>query len=111
MASNMSTVPNMNWDSANLSETWRKFKQHVELTFTGPLAAKTTEQKISYLLIWVGEKGRDIFNTWNDLTDANRKLLETYYTRFEAHVKPKTNVVFARYKFHNRTQESSDTFD
>jgi hypothetical protein len=31
-------------------------------------------------------------------------LLKTYYDRFEKHVKPKANPVFARYKFHNKIQ-------
>jgi len=37
--------------------------QAVELMFTGPLKFRTEEEKCSYLLIWVGQKGRDIHNT------------------------------------------------
>ena len=29
-------------------------------------------QKCNYLLIWCGEKGRDIANTWSDVTDFER---------------------------------------
>ena len=38
--------------------------------FSGPLAAKKEEEKCSYLLIWCDEKGRDIANTWIDVTDV-----------------------------------------
>ena len=35
-------------------------------------------------MIWVGDKGRDIYNTW-ELTADEVKKLETYYTRFETY--------------------------
>ena len=61
------------------------------------------------MLIWVGQKGRDIYNTWSNISDDDRKKLETYYERFESHVSPKANPVFARFKFHSRVQDSSET--
>ena len=30
-------VPKMNWDGENLRENWRRFKQHAQFMFTGPL--------------------------------------------------------------------------
>ncbi|KAJ8332643.1 hypothetical protein SKAU_G00424320 [Synaphobranchus kaupii] len=78
--------------------------------FSGPLHAKEEEEKCSYLLLWIGEKGRDIFNTWT-LTADQRKVLTTYYDGFEAYVMPKANPIFARYKFHEKMQgESFDQF-
>ena len=56
--------PQMHWDGDNLKENWRRFKQHVELMFSGPLKSRQEAEKCSYLLIWVGQKGRDIYNTW-----------------------------------------------
>ncbi|XP_061588346.1 uncharacterized protein LOC133452753 [Cololabis saira] len=102
--------PRMDWESSNLPDTWRKFRQHVELMFSGPLQAKKEEEKCSYFLLWVGEKGRDVFNTWT-LTAEQRKLLRTYYDRFEAHVTPKANPILARYKFHEKTQGQNESFD
>ena len=46
--------------------------------FSGPLATKKEEEKCSYLLIQCGEKGRDIANTWSDITDEDQKKLKTY---------------------------------
>ena len=57
--------PCMNWDSSNLPEQWDKFKVHVELIFSGPLKAKSEEEKVSYLLLWIGDQGRQIFRTWD----------------------------------------------
>ncbi|KAL9956099.1 hypothetical protein ACROYT_G037526 [Oculina patagonica] len=101
--------PVMQWEGDNLKENWRRFKQHVELMFTGPLKSKNEAEKCSYLLIWVGQKGRDIYNTWTGISVDDRKKLQTYYDRFENHVSPKSNPVFARFKFHSRTQDTSET--
>lgn len=96
--------PIMQWDGDNLKESWRRFKQHLELMFYGPLKPRSEAEKCSYLLIRVNWKGRDIFNTWDDISDDHKNKLRTYYERFEAHVNPKVNPVFARFKFHSRVQ-------
>ncbi|KAI4890020.1 hypothetical protein NFI96_028668, partial [Prochilodus magdalenae] len=93
------------WQSSNLPDALRRFKQHTELMFSGPLGQKTEEQKCSFLLLWIGDKGRDISNTWA-LTEDEAKLLKTYYDGFTAYTKPKANPIFARYKFHEEMQDS-----
>ena len=103
-------TPKMDWSSGDLPGAWRSFKQHCEFTFGGPLKGKTEEQRCNYLMIWVGDKGRDIYNTWT-LADKAKKKLQTYYDKFEAYVKPKSNHVFARYKFHNKVQQEGEPFD
>ena len=37
-------------------EKWRRFKQHVEQMFKGPLKCRIDEEKFSYLLTWIGQK-------------------------------------------------------
>ena len=101
--------PQMHWDGHNVKENWHPFKQHVELMFSGPLKSPKKAEKCSYLLIWVGQMGLDIYNTWSDITDDNKKNLKTYYNRFEAQVSPRANPVFTRFKFHGRVQGSSET--
>ena len=71
--------PVMLWEGDIPKENWRRFKQHVELMFTGPLKSRTEEEKCSYLLIWVGQNGRDIYNTWSDISDDDCKRFRTYY--------------------------------
>lgn len=103
-------MPTMNWEATNLPEAWRKFQQHAELMFSGPLKKKGEDEKCSYLLLWVGEKGRDIFNTWS-LSADEAKVLKSYYDRFTAYVEPKANVIFARYKFHEKIQGDREPFE
>jgi hypothetical protein len=69
--------PQMNWEATNPLEAWKKFRQHVELIFGGPLAEKLEKQKIQYLLLWAGDKGRDVYNTWT-LSEEEGKSVETH---------------------------------
>ena len=103
--------PQMDWNAENLPERWERFRQHVELMFSDPLAAKKEEEKCSYLLIWCGEIGRDIANTWSDVTEDDKQKLKTYFERFSNHVEPKCNPVLSRYKFHKRVQAESETVE
>ena len=39
--------PQTDWEAENLPERWKRFRQHEELLFSGPLAAKKEEEKCS----------------------------------------------------------------
>jgi len=74
------------------------------------LSSKSEEVKCNYLMLWIGEKGREIYTTW-ELGAEEAKKLNTYYTKYEAYVKPKSNRVFVRYKFHQKVQQEGETFE
>ena len=82
-----SSNPKYNRDSDDLVGEWKAFRQHVEFVFKGPLRSKNEEERFCYSMLWVGEKGRRIFSTWN-ITDAQQKVLKEYYDRFQAYVQP-----------------------
>ena len=67
------TPPSMQWVDTNLPEQWEKFMRHNALMFSGPLKAKTEEEKVSYLLLWVGDEGKDIRHTWTDISADDRR--------------------------------------
>ena len=102
-----SSNPKFNWDSADLVGEWKAFRQHVEFMFKGPLRAKNEEERCCYSMLWVGEKGRRIFSTW-DMTETQQKVLQEYYDRFQAYVQPKSNPVFARHRLHSKIQEPGE---
>ena len=76
------SIPAMDWESSNLPEALEKFMRHAKLVFSGPLKSKTEEEKVSYLLLWIGDKGRDIQHTWT-LSDDEAKKLDTFYSKFK----------------------------
>jgi hypothetical protein len=104
--------PQMNWVSTNVPDEWQKFEDHTKLIFNSPLLEKRKEQKVNYLLIWEGKRGREVRQTSGDITAEDKKTLETFYTRFRNYVQPKLNPIFVRYKFYKETQSynNCDTF-
>ena len=96
-------TPSMDWSSLNLLGAFKKFRQHAELIFAGALRDKDPEVHCTYLLLWVGEKGREISNTLT-LTNDQKKDISEISSAFQTHVQPKSNPVFARYKFNNDVQ-------
>ena len=48
----------MNWTSGVISTAW-----NCEFTFEGPLKRKGEGEKCNYVMIWIGDKGRDVYVT------------------------------------------------
>ena len=42
---------------------FKRFQDHAEFMFKGPLANKEEEAQCNYLMLWIGETGRQIFST------------------------------------------------
>ena len=55
--------PRMDWDAKDLPLAFKSFKEHCNFMFGGPLKAKSEEEKCNYLMLWTGEKGRNIYST------------------------------------------------
>ena len=96
--------PKMDWTTGpDLTTRFKRFRQKCELLFEGPLKPRAPEQKCSYLLLWAGDYGLDLFNTWNLTTDQKKDISE-YWKRFEEHVKPQANKILNRYYLRNLKQ-------
>ena len=53
--------PEMVWTSQDLSHEWRRFYRQASCILDGPLHDKEENVKVSYLKMWVGDKGLDVF--------------------------------------------------
>ena len=56
--------PTMNWAATDLSKEWERFYQHCEFAFGGPLSKCTEKEKICNLMSFVGDKGQEIYLTF-----------------------------------------------
>ena len=100
-------IPKMDWSPGpDLYNRFKRFKQKCGLLFDGPLKSKSKEQRINYLLLWSGDHGLDLFNTWTDLTADEKKDIEEYWKRFEEHVKPQANHILSRFNLRNLRQNN-----
>lgn len=99
----------MDWESSNLPDAWEKFGRHCRLMFDGPLKSKRGKEQCAYILLWVRERGRTIHSSWK-LSEEESVQPNTIYTKFKEFVEPKSNPVFARYRFYNEKQ-NDDSID
>ncbi|GFR65423.1 hypothetical protein ElyMa_001947100 [Elysia marginata] len=101
--------PIMDFENGNIAANWRRWSQNMQLLLSGPLMDKTEEQKFSYFLIYIGQAGRDIYNTW-DIAEGDKKL-DILFQRFQTYCRPKNNVTMARFKFNSRKQKMGENID
>ena len=104
------TDPNFDWHSPDAPQAFKKFKAWCELYFSGPLKEKSEEEQISYLLIWSGDDGIELVSTWA-LSSEEKKKLDTYWTRFESFLSPKSNFRLLRYKLGTLKQQPGESVD
>ena len=111
-----SNKPTMNWGAGDLAKEWKRFKQHCQFTFDGPLSEKTEKAKVNYLMTYVGDKGREVYETfdWTPAAEGQAReqdTLEGVYAKFAHHVAPKTNRIRATVEFNRRKQGENEKFD
>ena len=82
------SAPTMDWASTDVPQAFNKFKTICQLMFDGPLAEKTEDVKVKYLLLWSGEEGIEVSSTW-DLSDTESNTLSVYWDRLGKYVTPK----------------------
>ena len=56
--------PKMDWNEKNLTYSWRKCEEYMNLMFKGPLKESTPKEKSAYVRLWIGEEGREIIRSW-----------------------------------------------
>lgn len=108
--------PSMNWEATDLPKEWRRFRQHCEFTFKGPLASKKEIEKVNYLMTFIGDHGRELYTTfvWAPPVGANpaeNETLDGVYAKYATHVAPKSNEIRATVNFTRRAQGPKERFD
>ncbi|XP_077972709.1 uncharacterized protein LOC144427401 [Styela clava] len=101
-------TPEMDWTSAgNMHKRFKLFKQKCDLIFDGPLADKPEAYKVRMLLLWINDKGLEIYNTsvWTEEGD-NMKLARVL-EKLEAYTKPQSNQILVRFQL--RSLKQGDT--
>ena len=78
----------MNWLAGDLPTEFASFRQYCELIFRGPFADKDESALVTYILLWVGQEGLRMYNTW-DLSDSDSKKVDVI-------IEPKANFWLSR---------------
>ncbi|KAL5486983.1 hypothetical protein EMCRGX_G019531 [Ephydatia muelleri] len=97
-------------DGTSVAETWRKWRQSMELFLTLAMTEKTEREQCSAFLYIIGPAGRDIYNTFN-VSDQDKNKISILFQKFEGYCKPKQNVTVERYRFNTRSQQEGESID
>ena len=103
--------PSMDWNASSVPAEFASFKQTCDLVFDGPYSGKSEKEKVSYLLLWVGRPGLQIYNSWSFADPADKYKLQELYSRFERHLQPKVNSWLARFQLQQCRQDTTESAD
>lgn len=89
-----------------------RFWQQGSCIFDGPLHDKEDGVKISYLKLWVGDKGLDLFEGFAFAKPGDDLKLKVALQKFEEYCAPrKKKHIIAALKFNERHQGESESFE
>ena len=79
----------------NLSENWKRWRQHFELYLKATKAEqKDEETQVVILLHCIGEDDLEVFNTFEFGTEEDKKKLDLVLKKLEDYCSPRKNTLF-----------------
>ena len=67
--------------------------------------------KVSYLKLWAGDKGLDVFEGFTFAKPEDAAKLKVVLKKFEEYCAPQKNHIMAALKFNERRQGDNESFD
>ena len=101
-------IPYMDCQSSNLTETFKLFKQQMELDFV--VNKIKIEQQVNYIKFIVGNEGLKKYNTWL-LTEEEKRTPEIIFNKFIEQLGPKENFRINHLKLMTYKQEAEESLD
>ena len=65
----------------------------------------------SYILLWIGRQGVDLYNSFTWEADTDKTMPEKIWQKFEKHLAPRTNFRLARYQLQLMRQQADENTD
>ena len=101
-------IPYMDWQSSNLAETFKLFKQRLELHFV--VNKIKIEQQVNYILLRVENEGLKKYNTWL-LTEEEKRTPEIIFNKLIEQLEPQENFRINSLKLMTYKQEAEESLD
>ena len=79
--------------------------------FSSVLKDADDKEKVSYILLWSGEKGLAIYNSRTFIKEEDRKKPAIIFEWFENQLEPKTSHRIHRYTLQGMQQEQGEPMD
>ena len=101
--------PVMYWDSENLVNSFRFFKQRCKLYFS--VKNIPAEKQVDHILLLVSEEGLRRYNTWTFENDSDRADPEIIWRKFEERLEPQVNFRMARFCLREYKLKNTENID
>ena len=108
MAESNSIMPQMDWSSHDIVNTFEMFKQQCELYFSVKDIKK--QKQVDNILLLSGREGITKYNSWG-LSGEEAKNPEKVWQKFGEQIKPKTNFRVARLFLQKFKQNPTENID
>ena len=93
------TLPSIDWtSSADVHKRFKLFRQKCEFIFEGPLEGVEQKKQVRHLLLWVGDKGLEIYNTTTWANEDDKDKTKEVLDALENYTKPQSNQILSRYQ-------------
>ena len=102
--------PHMDWNDTNLPTAFTTLKQYCQLIFNGPLRKKEDKEKATYILLWIGEEGLKVFNSF-ELSDEDKAKTDTIFDKFTKYLEPKSSLRIGRFQLQGSRQTKDESVD
>jgi len=104
--------PSFDWQGTNLPHQFRSFKRYSELFLSTPsYVNKSDEEKVNYIVLWLGPQGVEVFDNFSSITADDRKRPSAVWEAFSQYFEPKSNFRLARFQLRELTQRSDEPID
>ena len=104
----MDHVPRMDWSVQNQADTFKLFKQRIELYFKAKRIEP--EDQVVHILLQVGDEGLRRYNSWS-LTEDERKDPGKIFEKFMEQLEPSENYRISRLKLMHFSQQQDENLD
>ena len=96
----------------NLSENWKKWKQVWDAYETvTKLNEKESKFRVATFITCIGPDALEVHNGLPFRSDEEKQDINVVLNLWKSHCIGQTNVIYERYKFNNRKQESHESID
>ena len=107
--SNHTCEPLMCWETPNLVESLKFFKQQCGLFF--PVKGITENKQVDHILLLLGKEGLRRYNSWSFGNDADRRNPAVIWEKFLEQIEPRVNFRIARFCLQNYSQKETENID
>ena len=107
--SDHTSEPHMCWETTNLVESFKFFRQQCELYFS--VRGIAEDKQVDNILLLSGKEGIRRYNSWSFVNEADRCNPSVIWEKFLEQLAPQVNFRIARFYLQNYSQNETENID